>query len=520
MDDTDSNHIHDDEEKVETVMPVSNTNDSINPTAAAATTTTGTRSGLASILNSSGPIVKCVLLKHIRSSGRDVHPHIDKSIVESMIRHQQDDAITTTTANITSTVAAVGKEDETVQKDTTTTTSTVTDVDLSSLPQEEEHPPQQQQHHREVLTELIEELQVDTTPGLNSVEKLLGGNSFTFIGQYPDEGIVVMARADQFHDVEELDLLSIRDLKCILQDDPELLHGIVDLTTATITEKSDLIAMIKDAQLPLNPHRLQPPLEHIPIRGDILLMRVADTNDDDDEDEDNNDPSIAMSKAIAEITSATAISNEDFFLDYTIEEYVAFASRTDIVAPPMDDDDEADGGENNDEDDEHDVDDEGDYGDHKNDEDKDDEDDEDYKEDDMLDEDDDKRLLLSLILGEVIKSFRHKNGRGPDSEELLAMRSQVAEKLNLELPPPAPSIPEDEMKRKRIDTEEESDHKTSPSPKKVKFTSDTVVEIDNDDNNNDAEFGSEFSVATSHDEAANLKKDDDDEVDHTNSNND
>lgn len=41
-----------------------------------------------------------------------------------------------------------------------------------------------------VLTNLIEEIEIDTTPKKSEVELLLGGR-FTFIGQYEDEGIIL-----------------------------------------------------------------------------------------------------------------------------------------------------------------------------------------------------------------------------------------------------------------------------------------------------------------------------------------
>lgn len=55
---------------------------------------------------------------------------------------------------------------------------------------------------------------------------------------------------------------------------------------------------------------------------------------------------------------------------------------------------------------------------HGNEEDDDDDEKDDYYTgEDAMNEDEDKRVLLNLILGEVIKSFRKKNERGPDSEE-------------------------------------------------------------------------------------------------------
>merc|ERR1711971_350431 len=42
---------------------------------------------------------------------------------------------------------------------------------------------------------IVEDIQVDTTPKKQMVSKILGG-PFTFLGQYEDEGIVLMIRKD------------------------------------------------------------------------------------------------------------------------------------------------------------------------------------------------------------------------------------------------------------------------------------------------------------------------------------
>jgi Family of unknown function (DUF5880) len=370
---------------------------SLPPTEAAAP-------NIAALLKSSGPTVQCVLLRHMRPSGRDVHPHVDASVVAD-----PDPTF----------VAAHGGALE-------------DDDDRPHAPK-----------HREILTELIDQVAVDTTPGQNGVQQVLGGN-FTFLGQYPDEGIILMARADQFADLEDVDALSIHELKEVIRDNPD-----ISINPATLLDKSDLVQAVKDALLPINPHILQPPFDDCTIRGDILLMRVADSAGEED-DEEEEDPATHLSQAMEDFTNTTAVPNEEFFLDYTKEEYIAFASRTDIVAPALEDDYEEE------EEDEDYVDGEYNHG-------EEDDDDEEYEEFNIeaLDAEEDKRVLLNLILGEVIKSFRHENGRGPDSEELLELRSQVAEKLQLSLPPRAPPV---EGKRKAVDPDPDT-----PS-KRVKFT--------------------------------------------------
>ena len=121
--------------------------------------------------------------------------------------------------------------------------------------------------------------------------------------------------------------------------------------------------------------------------------------------------------------------------------WVAFSSRTDVVAPELPDQEEEDD-EVSEEDDE----------------------DEDFEAGEDEAEEEEKLALLNLILGEVLKKFRAENGRGPDSEELLQLRRQVAEKLGIHLDEAAVA---DAGKR-----EAEDDGKGhEPSPKRVKFTS-------------------------------------------------
>ena len=91
--------------------------------------------------------------------------------------------------------------------------------------------------------------------------------------------------------------------------------------TATL-EMSDLVEAIRGAQLPINPHQLQPPFDKEVIRGDILVLKVADTDDEEDEDVDEN-PVAAMAKAMSEFHAMTNVSNDEFFLNYSKEEYVA-----------------------------------------------------------------------------------------------------------------------------------------------------------------------------------------------------
>jgi hypothetical protein len=371
---------------------------------------------IAKIMSSDGPVVTCVLLKHMALSGRDTKPHASP-------KDEQDDG----------------------------------------------HP-----HTRPVLTELIEEVSVDTTPSKNQVQAVLGG-PFTFLGQYPDEGIVLMARREIPADLEDL---SVHKIRALCKD--------FGVDTESMLEKSELIEALWDAQLPVNPHQLQPPLDGTVVRGDILLMRVADTDEvldkDDDKDEgdeaegnadaEGDDKEEAKETAGADAATEPQISvpsNEEFFLDYAKKEWVAFASRTDVVAPEVpegEDDDEFDEDDDEEEDDEYNV---GDAA---------------VGDDDDEDDEEERRAMLNLIMGEVLKRFRNENGRGPDTRELLELRSQVANQLGVEVA----TFHEDETEEEEKEGADGGAKRPAGesvegegSPKKVKFTAETKDNGDEDD---------------------------------------
>jgi len=246
----------------------------------------------------------------------------------------------------------------------------------------------------------------DTTPKKSMVSKVLGG-PFTFLGQYEDEGIVVMVRREQ-------------DTKT----DEERTSGLVK-----------------------NPHKLQPPLHNDDVHGDILLMRVANDPEEDNLDkvgEDlggNTDIQEENKRTVNDETkiegensmsSGRMKTNEDFFLNYTKEEYIEFASRTDILPEESDEDDEITG-EGNDE--------EIDPDERERDEEDDDEgEDGEYNiesdEDEDSDEEEGRIGMMNLILGQILKRFQEENGRGPDTHELLTMRAALAEKLGIDCIPP------------------------------------------------------------------------------------
>lgn len=188
-------------------------------------------------------------------------------------------------------------------------------------------------------TKGTQSIQVDTTPQKQMVQSILGG-AFTFLGQYEDEGVVLMIRKDQGED------------------------------------------------LPVNTHKLQPPFRDTTVRGDILVLKVAA------EDDEN-----AVSK-----------SNDEFFLNYSVDEYVKFAARTDVVAPvvSMEDDDDDEDIEEDDE--------------------EEDDDDEMEGEDDSEDEDE-AGGFMALLMENVMQRFQQENGRMPDEEELKALEAAISQKL-------------------------------------------------------------------------------------------
>jgi hypothetical protein len=385
-------------------------------------------SGLAAVLKSQGPVVTCVLLRHNDGSNKTTESNKTKE---------------TTPA-----AGASNKEEG----------ESGVDLPLS-------------------LEHLVEEIAVDTTPHAgrnnnNNVQAVLGG-PFTFVGQFPSEGVVVMARSDQPDDdldVDELKALNMKELRFLAD------KLIPNYSSQTYEKKDDIVAALIAAQLPVNPHPLQPPLHRIQARGDLLLMRVAGGNEDDDDEDDAADAAddmadadddqavgIAIAKAMAEMKQATSVPNDDFFLHYTKAEYLAFAARTDIIVADEQEDEEdeeldqdvegEDDGEEGEADD--DGEEEQDNDEEQDDDEEQDEDEEDDDEDDAynpLEDDGDESIrksersfVLNLVMGEVLRDFRVLNGRGPTGTEVIRLRNEVAAKIGLQLtPPPSPANENDD----------------------------------------------------------------------------
>mmetsp|Transcript_25439 Transcript_25439/g.62594 ORF Transcript_25439/g.62594 Transcript_25439/m.62594 type:complete len:403 (-) Transcript_25439:117-1325(-) len=250
-----------------------------------------------------------------------------------------------------------------------------------------------------VIPELIDEIEIDTTPSKSMVSKTLGG-SFTFLGQYEDEGVVLMIRniPEDAAPFEKEDLASekLSYLRSLCEER--------DINMDGMLEKSDLVnALIKDSELPpVNPHSLQPPLRKKVVRGDILILKVAETEEElDDEDESSEAPEVNIP------------SNDEFFLDYTKSQYIAFASRTDIEEQSSEESDEEEEGDEGEEEEEGEA----------------------YQlgANETIDEED-KSAMFNLVMNEVLRHYREENGRGPNTHELLELRASIAKELDVEVP--------------------------------------------------------------------------------------
>jgi hypothetical protein len=368
------------------------------------------KTDIAKVLSSKGPVVKCVLLRAVPKDGKDSHPHV---------------------------VCLDGKPRAVVEK---------VEQELGVIPQDNEKddengdskpaPAPHHHHHRKVLDHLMEQLELDMTPSKSMVQETLGG-PFTFLGQYEDEGIVVMIRKahedeEEYPNQEELEGLNVSELKLLLEDR--------EIEPEGMLEKSDMVkALLKDFELPpVNPHQMQPPLHKKTVRGDILIVKVAETEEEMDQED-------AEEKAIVMPT------NDEFFLDYTMEQYIQFASRTDIEEHEIEEPEEGQGGDEDSDDEDSDEEEEGEgyaLGD----------DDEDIAEED-------KSAMFNLVMNEVLRQYREDNGRGPNTQELLELRSAIAKQLEVEVA---------EIDADGADWDKKA--KETPSNKrKIAFSTDTKV---------------------------------------------
>lgn len=262
----------------------------------------------------------------------------------------------------------------------------------------------------------IDEVEVDTTPQKNEVEKVLGG-PFTFIGQYDDEGIVLMARRGL---VEEKKADNDNNDESTADEGTDFASMSLNwnANTENVIEKQELIDSLekKELELPLiNPHQLKPPLHNVRVRGDILILRVPEgdepldseeAGDEDENDSDENDSGSAVNEAS---TEEQKIENKDaFFLSYTKAEYLRF-----IVAPI------AQNGHSDDDDDENEKAREGDN-----------DGDEEFQMAaaalEEMTEEEEKSAMLNIVMAELLRKFREENERGANSREVLEIRGTFA----------------------------------------------------------------------------------------------
>jgi hypothetical protein len=215
--------------------------------------------------------------------------------------------------------------------------------------------------------------EVDMTPKLRSVQKLLGGE-VTFLGQWAHE--------------------------------PEV-EGVILITLKTEVKKSKK-----------NKHELQPPFRGVEVKGDIFLMRTDE---------------------------------EGVPVDFTVEEYEAFAKRTDVgdVDIPEDDEEEEEEDEDEDDDDEEDDDEEGD-------EDDDEEDEEDEEEGGANE-------MVEQLVQMVTAQFKGREGRDPTAEESAGFRTAVMNKLGL------PEDGDEDDEDEELDTIEEGDEDEEEEEEEVEM---------------------------------------------------
>ncbi len=295
------------------------------------------------------------------------------------------------------------------------------------------------------LLKYMEEIEVDTTPKKSMVAQVLGGD-FTFLGQYEDEGIMVMVRRPDWEDED------------------------------SSFDESDIP--------PVNPHPLQPPFDEVEVRGDILLIRVAETAEELDDDDDNEEEEESEEKAGDEQNEeasdlkpaaveteegneekvVSVPANDDFFLDYSMEEYLKFASRTDVEGPPILEESDESAEEENEE--------EAGVSKADGDEDEDYDPEVDELSDEEFDDEEHQVGMMNLILGQILRKFHEENGRGPDTLELLEMRKALADRLGVEVPPvdeeacdwdkKAPTPKKGETPKKVVVAEEKNECETIP----------------------------------------------------------
>jgi len=272
--------------------------------------------------------------------------------------------------------------------------------------------------------EIITEVSIDTTPQKREVEHLLGG-PITFLGQYAEEGVVVMTNKEEQQQ-----------------------------QTPSSSEEENT----NDGR---NRIRLPMPLDEV-VAYSALLMKVSQEEDGEGEG--------------------------DFFLDYSKEKYLDLVNRGGEKRPehPIlqeDNNSGSDGEEDeeleqsNDEENNSDVSDDDDaasdgpvLGDDDYDEDF-----SDAEEDMDLDSDEERIGMLNLCMGQILRRFHEENGHEPDTRQLLEMRQALAIKLGVDVP----TIPDS-----NADNEDETLPDTTNDDNNIDEENNNLPTNDNNDDGN------------------------------------
>jgi hypothetical protein len=103
-------------------------------------------------------------------------------------------------------------------------------------------------------------------------------------------------------------------------------------------------------------------------------------------------------------------------------------------------------------------------------------------EEDELDDEECQVGMMNLILAQLLRRFREENGRGPNTSELLTMRSALAAKLGIDerLVNEEYEYTQNESNNDKRKLESD-DQGTEQREKKVKFTNQDEVKIMTDD---------------------------------------
>lgn len=86
--------------------------------------------------------------------------------------------------------------------------------------------------------------------------------------------------------------------------------------------------------------------------------------------------------------------------------------------------------------------------------------------------------MMNLIMAQVLRRFHDENGRGPNTQELLELRSALAQKLGVEVP----EIEDDAAEEAKTDDKQPSGKRPSENDgdegetKRVKFSQEAVEE--------------------------------------------